>query len=170
MYRYQEFGQEKKKYLPWKLFVGSFVFVLLCFGFYFFSENYYVPKLKKENQVLKDEINSLSKEIDLKERQEVIKFWSQIRNLETLLASHIYVTKLLEKIEALVPQEIKFRTLRINLEGGFIEIEGVGKREEVARYVVALEESKEFFDVKLGRVEEENFSLKANFDPELIKF
>jgi len=171
LYRNQPPEEVKEEYpMPWKLFCLSWIFVLICFGFYFFSEKFYLPSLEKQNQNLEVKIKGLSEEINEKDRQKIVILWNQTQNLKKILKNHIYPTKLLDKIESLTPKEIVFKRIGIDLKKGEIEITGNGDINAVASYIFVLENSKDFFNVRLGEVGEGEFQMRLNFDLNLVKF
>ena len=171
LYRNRSAEEVKEKYpIPWKLFLLSWFFVLICFAFYFFSERIFLPSLEKQNQNLKVKITGLSEEINNEDRQKMVYLWSQTENLRKILKNHIYPTKLLSKIESFTPKEIVFKQITIDLKNREIEIIGHGDINAIASYASVLEKSKEFFNVRLGRVEKGKFQMKSNFDLNLVKF
>ncbi len=171
LYRNQSAEEIKGKHpIPWRLFLLSWFFVLICFSFYFFSEKIFLPILEKQNQNLKVKITGLSDEINNEDRQKMVHLWSQTENLRKILKDHIYPTKLLSKIESFTPKEIVFKQITIDLKKKEIEITGYGDINAIAYYAFVLEKSKEFFNVRLGRVEKGMFQIKSNFDLDLVRF
>ena len=100
-YRYQEFGESKeiKPVLPWKFFWFSLLFTLAVMGSYFFLKSYYLPHLKEETQNISLETHQLANKINQKDRQEMTLFWSQIKNIESLLSSRFYASNVFSFLE-----------------------------------------------------------------------
>ena len=162
---------EREKYpLPWKLFFGTLIFALLCFGFYFISDRFLLPSLREKNQNLRVEIKSLGKEIDEESRKKVVLFWSQTQNLKKILKEHPYPTKLLDVIETLTPKGVKITRLNTDLEKGTLEIYGESDELNVAYFLASLEKNKDFSNVRIKSFGEGKFYLESNFDLNLVRF
>jgi len=162
--------EREKPPLPWKLFFGTLIFVIICFGFYLFSEKIFLPSLREKNQNLKTEIKNLGKEIDEEDRKKVVFFWSQTENLKKILKDHPYPTKLLAAIETLTPKGIRITRINADLKEGSLKIYGEGDETNLAYFLAALEKDENFFNVKIKNFSQGKFYLETNFDLNLIKF
>ncbi len=189
-YRYREFGEMKKakSVLPWKLFFFSLVFALISFGIYFFLNYYYLPSLNRRLFTIRKETHDLISQINTKEKQEMIVFWSQIKNIESLLASHTYPSKILDVLEANILPGVSLRDFSLKRDKNLFTIIGEVKNQTTfAQQVYILENLKGFKNVFIKNMESslshesetnqtvqnndsrKNFELEVIFDPQIIK-
>lgn len=141
-YRYQEFGESKriKPVLPWKFFGFSFIFTLIVFVAYLSLKSYYLPLLKKKIEKTSNEIHQLTQEINQKDRKEMSTFWSQMKNLEKLLANHYYPSNILLFLEKNTLPEVSLEKISFNYRKKSISIAGLSdKREAIPEQVKIFE-------------------------------
>ncbi len=186
-YRYREFGELKraKSVLPWKLFSFSLIFSLVAFGVYFLLGQYYLPSLGDRLSQIRKETHDLVNQINAKDKQEMIIFWSQIKNIEKLLSQHIYPSKILAILEENILPDVALDGISFKEKNGYFDISGRVKNSELfAQQVYVLEKTKEFKKILVKRfenrmlnqqpvneqtVQERDFEIEIYFMPELIK-
>jgi len=177
-YKDKEFGYrpEVRAILPWRFFIFSLFFALTCFVLYFLFSDYLFPSSSKAQEEIKEKTSQLGKEISQKERQQVLVFYSQVRNLEALLSSHVYLSSLLaEKIEKNLLPQVSLRRISIEAPKHFFSLQGeTNSKEALLKQVVVFEKDKDFSKVEVGNLSYGknviNFSLKVYFEPEIIRY
>lgn len=187
-YRYQEFGDFKrvKPILPWKFFWFSLIFTLLIIGFYLFLRFYYIPHLKTELQKTSTEIHQLAGKINQKDRQEMVIFWSQIKNLETLLSKHYYPSNIFAILEEKTLPEVSLERVVFKYKSNYLLIRGSAKNEGSVANQIKIFENLEGVrnavlksvvskEVKAGQVglapeKRTSFEIELYFDPKVFLY
>lgn len=143
------------------LFVGIFAWVGLSYG--------YQPYLSKQLDGLDAELKTASKQINADTQSELISFYSQLTNLDTILDHHVYASAVFDLLEARVQPNIFFTKLDLNTETGKMILGGSAKSvKDVTEQVKLLEDDPKIASVALGNVAVQSngswqFDMTVNF-------
>ncbi len=146
-YRYKEFGELKKpkSVLPWRFFSFSVTFFLVAILAYYFFSAYYLKSLSNKLNNLHQETKNLTLQINSQDKQQMIIFWSQIKNIEKLLAKHYYPSKLLNVLENNILPAVSLKNISFRADKNELTIKGLAKDyQTLAQQVYALEGLKGF--------------------------
>ncbi len=75
---------------PWRLFIFSLVIFLLSIFIYFGLKVGYETYLKNQATRLDGELNQLANAVSQQDQQQFVNFYSQLVNLKTIFASHVF--------------------------------------------------------------------------------
>ena len=112
---------------PWRLFVFTLILLALSFLVYLGLNFGYKAFLNKSIDGLNSTLNSLSFQVAPTEREGFITFYSQLSNLQKLLASHIISSKVFPVLEGLTDQRVSYSTLNISVVDRTVTVDGVAK-------------------------------------------
>ena len=112
---------------PWRLFVFTLVLLALTFLIYLGLNIGYKTYLNKSIDGLNSTLNSLSSQVAPTEREGFITFYSQLSNLQKLLASHIISSKVFPVLEGLTDQRVSYADLNISVADRTVTVDGVAK-------------------------------------------
>jgi hypothetical protein len=112
---------------PWRLFVFTLVLLALAFLIYLGLDFGYKAYLNKSIDGLNSTLNSLSFQVAPTEREGFITFYSQLSNLQKLLASHIISSKVFPVLEGLTDQRVAYSTLNVSVVDRTVTVDGVAK-------------------------------------------
>jgi Tfp pilus assembly protein PilN len=110
---------------PWRLLVISFVIfgltVLVWAGIQFG----YTPFLNSQLSSATANFNALSGKISERQQKDLTSFYSQLYNIQSLQASHIYSAKLFDFLEKNIYPNVVLNSFQASLPGGSIRFDGV---------------------------------------------
>ncbi len=112
---------------PWRLFMFTFVLLLIAFLLYLGLDFGYKTYLNKSIDSLNSTLNSLSFQVAPTEREGFINFYSQLSNLQKLLGSHITASKAFPIVEGLTDQRVSYATLNFSIPDRRVTIDGIAK-------------------------------------------
>lgn len=174
-YRYREFGESKKikPVLPWRLFWFSLIFTLAIIGSYFFLKNYYLPRLRGRLENISTDIHQLADKMNQKDKQEMIVFWSQVKNLETLLSKRFYTSNIFGLLEGNTLPGVSLEKVDFKHKNGRLSIVGsASDGNVVASQVNVLESLADVKRVVLKSVTSKenrvNFEIELYLKPEAL--
>lgn len=153
----------------WRMFIFSIVVfasvVLLYFGMSFG----YAPYLNSRIAALDDEIKKLNEQIPLEDQKKLVAYFSQIYNIQNLLADHLLPSKLFAFLETNAVKQIQYTkvnfaqdTASLIIEGSTNSYDALVKQTEAFRRNPMVENaalSNSNADSATGRVQ---FSLRIN--------
>jgi hypothetical protein len=99
-------------------FVILFIYLGLAFG--------YTPYLNSQFKKLEDQKAAIIQEIPVDKQAQLITFYSQLLNLQTILARHVVVSPLFDWIEKNTNQKIYFTQLSLNTAANQLTLDGAG--------------------------------------------
>lgn len=109
---------------PWKFFLFSVLVLLTTAVLYLGLDFGYKPFLKSRIESLNQSIEELSQIIPKDQQEGLIRFYSQVVNLQSLLASHVNVSKVFNFLQNNTNKSVFFSRAdlmigerRLNLEG-----------------------------------------------------
>ncbi len=102
---------------PWRILVISLVVFVLTAIIYIGIEFGYKPYLEKQIKDVEASSLALEKQIDEKQRNDLIDFYSQLYNIKSLSASHVYPYTTFEYLEKNTNPLIKINAMQINVLG-----------------------------------------------------
>ncbi len=109
---------------PWKFFLFSLLVLVTAVVLYFSLEFGYKPFLNSRIDSLNQSIDQLSQTIPKEQQDNLIRFYSQIINLQDLLKNHVNVSKVFNFLQnntnksvAYSSADLRVGERRLNLEG-----------------------------------------------------
>lgn len=140
----ERLGQEPPRTPGWSgqllMFSGTVFFVSiiaylgLAFG--------YKPYLNSEARKLQGQVQSLGQQIPLERQTKIIGFYSQLANLKSLLAGHVYSSKMLEWLEKNTQVNVYYSKFSLNAQNNQLTIGGVAKTADDLYQQVAIFQGK----------------------------
>ncbi len=112
---------------PWRLFTFTLILFALAFLVYLGLSFGYKAFLNKSIDNLNSTLNSLSFQVAPTEREGFITFYSQLSNLQKLLASHIVSSKVFPILSGLTDQRVSYSTLNVSIVDRTVTVDGVAK-------------------------------------------
>ena len=159
---------------PWKIFVFSLVLFGTVVGIYLGLIFGYRPYLTKQIAQKDQEILNLARSIPEAEQQELIRFYSQLSNLQVVLGQHVMGSKLLPVLEKATNQRVYYTVMNLNVDTRELLLEGVARSYEVlAQQIESFKRLPEierlivnFSDARANNV---NFGMVLTFKQSLLK-
>lgn len=174
-------GQFKnKEYLsaqtPWRVLILTFTVFIFTVLIYFGMVFGYGPYLKSKTRSLDQKISVLNQSVDEAQQKQIITFFSQMTNIQTLLSNHKTFSQIFDFIERSTYPQINYSDFKFSAAEMEIKIEGTAPNyndliKELALY-------KQSPEVKTTQLEnssaqeqsrEVRFSVKLILDPQFIK-
>lgn len=110
---------------PWRLLVISFVVfgltVLVWAGIQFG----YIPFLNSQLSSATASFNALSGKISAQQQKDLTSFYSQLYNIQSLQASHVYPAQLFDFLEKNIYPNVILTSFQASLTGGSIRFDGI---------------------------------------------
>lgn len=110
---------------PWRIFVFSVMFLLAAilsyFGLRFGYSSYLTSKIKS----IDANLETLTGEISIKDRNDFINSYSQLVNLKNILDKHMFVSKIFPLLEKVTNQKVYYTTLDFKLTERKLILEGL---------------------------------------------
>jgi len=110
---------------PWRILVISLVVFVLTAIVYIGIEFGYKPYLEKQIKDVEAASLALEKQIDEKQRNDLIDFYSQLYNIKSLSASHLYPYAIFEYLEKNTNSLVKINSAQINVLGREIKMDAL---------------------------------------------
>jgi len=161
--------------LPWKVLVFSLFLLGLSIFLYVGLRFGYRGYLNSESERLEGELSKLSESVQREDREEFIKFYSQIANLKTVLDEHGFSGNAFHFLEKNTIIPIYFKSARFDGLDQKLELSGVARSyESLAQQIDIFSRQKEVINVQLGNADSGedlsvNFSATLIFDPSLFE-
>ncbi len=160
---------------PWKIFVFSLIFFGAVFGSYLGLILGYKPYLNSRVAAVQQEIDNLAASISAEEQNELLRFYSQIVNLRSLLGSHVSLAKFFPFLEKRTNRRVSYDVMFANSSTRELILEGIAESYAVlSEDLQALHQSPEISNYTLnqsqageGRV---RFRVTAVLAPELFRY
>lgn len=170
----------KKEYLsaqtPWRVFILTLVIFLFTVFIFFGMIFGYKPYLKSKARNFEQKISVLSQNIDEVQQKQITTFFSQMMNIQTLIAGHRYYSSLFEFIERNTHNDTSYFNMKFTVADMDLKFEGVSKNynsliNQLALFNQASEALKVSLDDSLAQ--EENigirFSIRLDLDKNMFK-
>lgn len=150
----EQLGQESPKTQGWALgvlfFSGGILF--LTVAVYFGLTLGYQPYLQSQLTSVKNQVNTLGKSVSASDQSQLIDFYSQIANLQTLLQRHTRSSQFFSWLEQNAEANVYYRSLALT-QGNQIALSGVATSEaDVNQQVAIFENSPEVSSVTVSNV------------------
>lgn len=103
-------------------FISLLIYLGLTFG--------YQPYLRSEADKLQDQIQAFSQQIPLEEQEKIIDFYSQLINLQTVLANHVFTSQTFEWMENNTQANVYYEKFDLNPTTNKLSLGGIAKTME----------------------------------------
>jgi hypothetical protein len=158
---------------PWKIFVFSIILFGLVLFVYFGIIWGYQPFLKAQEQSLDKKINEIGGQISQQDRENFIKFYSQLVNLQNLLNNHIKGSNIYNFLEKNTDQGIYYEGANLSVTEHNVNLTGVARSyDNLVKQLAAFEQAPEISRVILQDSQASDkgirFVLQLVFKPELL--
>jgi lipopolysaccharide export LptBFGC system permease protein LptF len=159
---------------PWRLLVFALIVFAFMVAIYFGMVFGYTPYLNSQANSLDKQINSLSQSVNQEQQKNLANFYSQLINVQTLLASHQNPSKLFDFLEKNTNQNVYYQSLELaaaektlKLTGNASDYNILVQQLELFRRDPRVESV--FLDSSgLGATGGTDFSIRVIFKPELM--
>ncbi|MEK7181246.1 MAG: hypothetical protein AAB738_02850 [Patescibacteria group bacterium] len=160
--------------------VSGQLLMLTCLLFFISLASYvgleygYKPYLEGEIQKLDKSIADYTAQISPAEQSNLINFYSQLTNLKTLLAGHIFGSRFFEWIEKNTQINVSYQNLRFDAVQGTISVTGQAKTiDDIGEQVLILNQLPEVKKITLSGITAApnklwQFNLAVTIDPKLV--
>lgn len=145
------------------LFITISVYVGLRFG--------YEPYLNENIDVLNSKINTLAKSISADDEDRLIKFYSQVTNLKTVLGNHVTLSPFFSWIEKNTEANVYFSRLSFSSQSAGNQITLAGSAPSVAdinQQAAIFESSAEVKSVNISSISKSNETGQWTFSATLL--
>ncbi|MBN2197891.1 PilN domain-containing protein [Candidatus Wolfebacteria bacterium] len=109
---------------PWRLLIFTIILFGTAVGGYLGMKLGYEPYLKSKINNLDEEISGLTKVVGEEEQKQLSLFYSQLINIEDLLNSHIYPSKLLNFLEKNTYSKVFYDNLNFSIKERSLTLNG----------------------------------------------
>jgi hypothetical protein len=164
----------KKKPSGWlgKLLFLS-IFLLIIVIVLYLAANFYTNYINKSIADINNKIKNLSNEISASDRNEVLGFYSQLINLKGLLASHIYTSKIFNRLELVTHPKVAFSSFSYDGKNNSLKLEAyTDSLDSLAQQLLAFQKVTDFTKVNISDIRlsdnKISFSVEINFKPSFI--
>ena len=160
---------------PWKVFVFSLIFFGAVLGSYFGLIFGYKPYLNSRIAAVQSQIDDLAGSVSVQEQSNLLRFYSQIVNLKTLLGSHVSLARFFPFLEKHTNSRVSYDIAFINSSTRELILEGLSESYPVlAEELQALHQAPEVKNYTLNQSQSADgrirFRITAKFAPELFKY
>lgn len=125
--------------------IALFVYLGIIFG--------YRPYLNSEARKLNSQIQAFSQKIPISDQENIIRFYSQLVNVQSLLKNHVAVSPLFGWLEKNTQANVYLTRLSVNVPGRQAAVSGVAKTmEDVAEQLAVFERAPEVDQVNVGNI------------------
>jgi hypothetical protein len=150
----EQLGRETPKTQGWALdalfFSGGILF--LTVAVYFGLTVGYEPYLQSQLASAKNQVNTLGNSVSASDQSQLINFYSQIANLQTLLQRHTFSSQFFSWLEQNTEANVYYRSLALT-EGDQIALSGAASTEaDVNQQIAIFENSPEVSSVTVSNV------------------
>lgn len=159
---------------PWRMFLFSVIIFALVLLTYFGMILGYQPYLETERQSLDKKINEIGGVISEADRENFIKFHSQLVNIRTLLDNHVNGSNVYAFLEKNTNQGVYYEGASLSVPEHFLRLEGAARSyDNLVQQLLVFEQAPEIKKVILeeSRIADKgiSFSIQIIFKPELLK-
>ena len=136
------------------MFSGTIFFISLViyFGLTFGYKAYLNSSIAK----LHDQTEAFSQQVPEGDQKKIINFYSQISNLKTVLASHVFSSQLFGWLEKNTQVNVYYDKFNLNVLNGQLPLSGIGKTmDDINQQLAIFQSHKDITKITLGNV---NFS------------
>jgi hypothetical protein len=150
----EQLGQEAPKTQGWALgalfFSGGILF--LTVAVYFGLTLGYEPYLQSQLASAQNQVNTLSNSVSASDQSQLINFYSQIANLQTLLQKHTFSSQFFSWLEQNTEANVYYRSLALT-QGSQVALSGTASAEaDINQQVAIFENSPEVSSVTVSNV------------------
>jgi hypothetical protein len=150
----EQLGQESPNTPGWALgvlfFSGGILFLIVAV--YLGLTLGYEPYLQSQLTSVQNQVNTLGNSVSASDQSQLINFYSQIANLQTLLRQHTLSSQLFSWLEQNTEANVYYRSLALT-EGNQVALSGVAQGEaDVNQQVSIFENSPEVSSVTVSNV------------------
>lgn len=110
---------------PWRVLVIAIVVFGLSILVYAGMAFGYTPYLTSQIKSVDGEFTALSESLDADQQQNLIDFYSQLYNIDTLSNTHVYPSHFFDFLERNTYPTVRFSLLQLNVSGGEARLEGI---------------------------------------------
>jgi len=153
-----------------QLFLLSSTLFFISLAFYFGLDFGYRPYLEGQVEELKNRMDNLARQIPIEEQVEITNFYSQIVNLQKLLADHTPVSPLFSWLEKNTQVNVYYTDFSFRAANNSIFISGIAESlEDFSEQLLVLESLPEVEKTNLGGISSDDklwtFDLELNLTP-----
>ncbi len=112
---------------PWRLLLSMGIVLIVVLLVYFGLAFGYEGFLNNSISTLNTNLNSLSLEVSPTDRANFVSFYSQITNLQNLLASHVVSSGVFPVFENMTDQSVTYSSFGLSVKDKTVTIDGVAK-------------------------------------------
>lgn len=121
------------------LFFSAAIFILMLV-LYLGLDFGYRPFLNNQVSDLEAQIQQFTQEISLEEQEQLVRFYSQIANIQALLGNHVVATPALDLLADTVQLEVVYTDAQLNTANGELRLSGTAPSlQDVSEQVALLE-------------------------------
>ena len=113
--------------LPWKLFIFSLILLGAVGGSYAGLLLGYRPFLNNRIAEVQRSIDELATSVPAEEQEDLLRFYSQIVNLKTLLDNHISLAKFFPFLEQQANRRVSYDTVFLDTKNRELILEGIAE-------------------------------------------
>jgi len=104
----------------------------------------YGPYLKGEIKDSKDKKSALEKQVSIEDQEELVRLYSQIKNIDGLLSSHVLASRVLAFLETNTAKQVTYAGADLSVLDKRLILEGVAASyDELVRQLAAYEQAPE---------------------------
>jgi hypothetical protein len=138
--------------LPWKIFIFSLILLGAVVGSYLGLVLGYRPFLNNRIAAVQQSIDDLAASVSVEEQEDLLRFYSQIVNLKTLLDKHISLAKFFPFLEQQTNRRVSYDVAFLNTQNRELILEGVAESYPVlAEQLQALHQAPEVASYTLSQ-------------------
>lgn len=112
---------------PWRLLIFGLVLLVIFLLIYIGLVFGYKPILGQNINKLEADLESLSSELSVEDKENLIGFHSQIVGIKNILDSHIITSKIFPFLESVTNKQISYNTFILSVPERTVKIDGVAK-------------------------------------------
>lgn len=116
---------------PWRVLLFSFLLFLLTLISYFGLAFGYKPVLNSKITEKDQEIVALAQTVPVSDQQALVRFYSQLGNLQEVLRTHLFGSKLLPILEKYTNKQVYYKNLSLNISSRELTLDGIAKSYEI---------------------------------------
>ncbi|MEK7195196.1 MAG: hypothetical protein AAB655_00710 [Patescibacteria group bacterium] len=171
----EQLGREPPKTPGWSgrllmfsgliFFLSLFIYLGLVFG--------YKTYLNSEVRKLDDQVQKFSQQIPLEEQVKIINFYSQLVNIKSLLAKHVYGSSIFSWLEKNTQFNVYYRDFGLDTSASSLHLSGSAKTmDDVIQQIAIFQSRPEIGKVSVSSVSFSEgawiFDVSIIFDPDFF--
>lgn len=126
----------------WQLLMFAATIFFASLVVYFGIAFGYKPYLSSRTEALKKQIQTFGQQVPLEEQAKIINFYSQIVNLKSILADHVYGSPVFDWLEKNTQVNVYYDKFGLNIQTGQLVLGGFGKSVDDVIQQVAIYENR----------------------------